>query len=167
MSGKRGLTDGEKALVREAFEDRLPYEKIRLIEGASGNPAAMAAFKNGNTAITLRRSVYFRPDRYRADLSAGDPRDKELLLHEMTHIWQYKRLTVPGFLARYAKDLVGAGFKPAAMYRYEPGKTPFKGARLEAQAQMVGDYCEALVTGDTARRDQIALNLKESGLYRL
>jgi hypothetical protein len=164
--GMRALAAGEIALLKTAFGDRIGYGGVRLREGHGGNPAAMAAFRNGNTAITLRRSIYFRTH-YSDDFAAGDVAAKSLLHHEMTHIWQYAKLGVAGFYARYARDLVACRFSPSAMYRYEEGKTPFAGARLEAQAQMVGDYCHATITGDTGRKLRLAQNLERSGFFGL
>jgi hypothetical protein len=162
----RGLKPGEVALLREAFGDRLAYEGIRLRLGHGGNPAAVAAFRNGNTAITLRRSIYFRTH-YSDDFSRSGVVEKSLFHHEMTHIWQYAVLGVPRFLARYARDLAACRFNARAMYRYEEGTTPFAGARLEAQAQMVGDYCLARLAGDVSRQTRLARNLRGSGFYGL
>jgi hypothetical protein len=85
----------------------------------------------------------------------------------MTHIWQYAALGVPRFLARYARDLAACRFSPSAMYRYEEGTTAFGSARLEAQAQMVGDYCHARLVGDVSRQARLARNLKGSGFWGL
>src|SRR5688572_31598684 len=109
----RGLKPGEIALLKEAFGDRLAYGGIRLRLGHGGNPAAAAAFRNGNTAITLRRSIYFRTH-YSDDFAQSDVASQSLFLHEMTHIWQYATLGVPGFLARYARDLIACGFNARA-----------------------------------------------------
>ena len=125
----RRLTTNEIALLRTAFGDRLPYREVRLRLGHGGNPAAIAAFRNGNTAITLRRRIYFRTH-YSDDFSTGDVRAQSLFHHEMTHIWQYAKLGVPRFLVRYARDLAACRFSPPAMYRYEEGVTAFDGARL-------------------------------------
>ncbi len=162
----RRLKASEMAVLREAFGDRLDYDRVRLRLGHGGNPAAMAAFRNGNTAITLRRSIYFRVH-YSEDFSQADVAAQSLFHHEMTHVWQYAVLGVPRFLARYARDLVACRFSPRAMYRYEEGATPFARARLEAQAQMVGDYCHARLVGDVPRQTRLARNLKGSGLYGL
>ncbi len=162
----RGLKASEIALLREAFGDRLAYEGVRLRLGHGGNPAAMAAFRNGNTAITLRRSLYFRTH-YSDDFADAGVHAQALFHHEMTHVWQYAKLGVPRFLARYAGDLAACRFSPSAMYRYEEGATAFAGARLEAQAQMVGDYCEARLTGDEAKARLIATSLEGSGIYGL
>ncbi|HET9639921.1 MAG TPA: hypothetical protein VFP12_12020 [Allosphingosinicella sp.] len=162
----RKLTTGEIGLLKEAFGENLPYDHVRVRLGHGGNPAAIGAFRNGNTAITLRRSVYFRIH-YSEDFSHADVPSQSLFHHEMTHIWQYAKLGVPRFLARYARDLAACRFSPRAMYRYEEGVTSFAGARLEAQAEMVGNYCQARLAGDVSRQARIARNLKGSGFYGL
>ncbi|MEA3051342.1 MAG: hypothetical protein QOG72_245 [Sphingomonadales bacterium] len=160
----RVLTPGEIALLRDSFPRLLPYDRVRLRFGHGGNPAAMAAFRNGNTAITLRRTVYFRTH-YSEDFADGDVAAQSLFHHEMTHVWQYAALGLARFLARYARDLVACRFSPSAMYRYDEGETAFAGARIEAQAQMVGDFCRARLLGDTARQARLARNLEGSGFF--
>lgn len=162
----RTLKAAEIDLLKAAFGERIAYGGVRLRQGHGGNPAAVAAFRNGNTAITLRRSIYFRIH-YSEDFSHADVAAQSLFHHEMTHIWQYARLGVPRFLARYARDLAACRFSPRAMYRYEEGVTPFAKARLEAQAEMVGNYCQARLVGDVSRQARIARNLKGSGFYGL
>ncbi|HYW16785.1 MAG TPA: DUF4157 domain-containing protein [Allosphingosinicella sp.] len=162
----RGLKAGEIALLEKAFGDRIDYARVRLRSGAGGNPAAMAAFRNGNTAITLRRSLYFGAH-YSDDFSRAGVRAQSLFHHEMTHIWQYAVLGVPRFLARYARELAACRFSARAMYRYEEGETRFDGARLEAQAQMVGDYCLAKLVGDGPRMARLERNLEGSGFFGL
>ncbi len=162
----RRLKSGEIALLAEAFGDRIDYARVRLRSGAGRNVAAILAFRNDNTAITLRRSLYFRTD-YSDDYSKADVFAQSLLHHEMTHVWQYAKLGVPRFLARYARDLAACRFNTSAMYLYEEGETPFAAARLEAQAQMVGDYRHAGLMGDVPRLARLARNLKGSGFYGL
>jgi hypothetical protein len=162
----RTLKAAEIDLLKAAFGERIPYGAVRLRHGHGGNPAAVAAFRNGNTAITLRRTIYFRIH-YSDDYSAGNVAAQSLFHHEMTHVWQYSKLGVPRFLARYARDLAACRFSPSAMYLYEEGSTPFAGARLEAQAEMVGDYCHARLVGDVPRQARLARNLKGSGFYGL
>jgi hypothetical protein len=162
----RGLTAGEIGLLEEAFGERLPYRRVRLRRGHGGNPAAIAAFRNGNTAITVRRTVYFRLH-YSDDFSHSDVAAQSLFHHEMAHVWQYAVLGVPRFLARYARDFAACRFRARAMYRYEEGETPFAGARLEAQAQIVGDYCRARLVGDVSRQARLARNLANTGFWGL
>jgi hypothetical protein len=162
----RRLEAGEIELLRDAWGDRIDLDSVRLRLGHGFNPAALAAFRNGNTAITLRRSIYFRTD-YSDDFAAAGVAAQSLFLHEMTHVWQYATLGVPRFLARYARELAACRFNARAMYRYEEGETPFAPARLEAQAQMVGDYCHARLVGDVSRQARLARNLRGSGIYGL
>ena len=135
----RTLTRGEIDLCRSVFPDPLAYDEIRLIDGPRANDFAEAAFRNRNTAITLRRTLYFGV-RWCGDFSCADDEGRRLFLHEMTHVWQWRRLGVLGFLARYARDFLACRCNAPAMYRYENDDIPFAASRLEAQAEMVGDY---------------------------
>lgn len=164
---KRHLTEGEIALAREAFGDRLAYTKIRFIDGAAGNPIAKAAFRNGNTAITLRRTIHFNPTYFLPDFSAAKPAAKGLFTHELTHVWQYDRFGTAWFLAKYAVQFARCGFNAPKMYDYEQGITPFKTGLLEQQAEMVGNYAEARAEGDAGKMALIARNLAGSGLFGL
>ncbi len=165
MSGKsRLLTFGEIELVRQAFPTGIRYDKVRLRDGHGGNPIARIAFSNGNWAITLGSTISYAPGHYRDDFSTGSVGEKGLLLHEMTHVWQYSRLSWPLFLARYGINLAASGFRPGRMYEYDDS-TRFPKAKLEAQAQMVGHYCEALVSGNEDRKAKLARNLAGSGIY--
>jgi hypothetical protein len=166
MSLLRPLTAGETGLLDEAFHGRIDSAKVRLVDGHDDNPFPRAAFRNGNTAITLRKTVYFGAH-YREDYAGADPHACGLFLHEMTHVWQYRRLGLARFFLRYGRELCSCRFNAPAMYRYVPGETRFAQARLEAQAQMVGDYCEARLAGDEARAKLVAESLAGSGIYGL
>jgi hypothetical protein len=167
MAIKRSLTEGEIALAREAFADRLAYTRIRFIDGAAGNPIAKAAFRNGNTAITLRRTIHFSPERFLPDFSAAKPAARGLFIHELTHVWQYDRLGTAWFLLKYGVQFARVGGKAWKMYEYELGETPFKSGWLEQQAEMAGNYAEAKAEGDAGKMALIAKNLAESGLFGL
>ncbi len=167
VSVRRSLTLGEIALGREAFGEQVPLERVTFVEGAARNPIARAAFRNGNSAITLRRTIYFGPAYYQPDFSAGKSAAKGLLIHELAHVWQYERMGTGWFFARYAREFAAVGFKAWRMYEYEIGKTPFRRAMLEAQAEMAGNYAEAKADGDEAKMALVGRNLEGSGLFRL
>jgi hypothetical protein len=153
---RRPLTQGEKRLVEKVF-GTLDLERVRLCDGDGGNPFAEIAFRfKGVDAVTLVRTIFFQ-DRLAADFSAGG--DAALFLHEMTHIWQVQTLGVIRFGLRYLGEFVTRGFNRDALYTYDPGKTVFAKATLEAQAQMVQHYASG---GD---RVLLAVNLAGSGLY--
>ncbi len=163
----RGLSKGEIDLAREAFGDDFPYDRVQLRQGSGYNPIPMIAFLNkSNDAITLCRSLYFERQ-YHEDFSKAPAEAQGLLLHEMTHVWQYARLGVPLFVVRYALDLLSCGFQPSLMYDYESTPKPFPKARLEAQAQMVGHYCAARVAGKKQSIAGLEPRLKHSGIYGL
>ena len=161
------MTAGEIALGRAAFGDLVPLDRVTFVDGAAGNPIAKAAFRNGNGAITLRRTIYFGPAYYLPDFSVGKAAARGLFVHELTHVWQYETLGTAWFFARYARDYAACGCKAWRMYDYEQGKTPFRVARLEAQAEMAGNYAEATADGDTAKLALIIKNLAGSGLFAL
>jgi type VI secretion system secreted protein VgrG len=164
--GARPLTAGEIELAKRAFRDRIRYEKVKIRDGAGGNPAAIVAFRNGNWAITIRRTIYFGKG-YSADFAAGGNPGKELFLHEMTHIWQWAELGVIRFGLRYGRELASMRFDQRALYHYLPGETRYSKATLEAQAQMVGNYGRAMLDERPERMEPLALNLKGSRFYDL
>jgi hypothetical protein len=150
------LTEGEKRLVAGVF-GTLDLERVRLCDGAGLNPFAGIAFRfRGVCAVTLVRTIFFSGG-LAADYSTDEQRP--LFLHEMTHVWQYQKLGVLRFGLRYVRDFVSRGFNREALYDYDPGKTAFGKATLEAQAQMVQHYAAG---GDKAL---LGINLAGSGLY--
>jgi hypothetical protein len=161
----RPLTEGEKALVRAAFGDRVALDRVRIRDGAGGNPAAWLARRNGNPAITLVNTIHMLDGDLTADFSLGG--NRMLFMHEMTHIWHYDVLGAPRFVLRFGREFARCGFRAKAMYRYEEGKTRFDGAMLEAQAEMVSHFDEALRMKDAARIARLKGNLAETGLYGL
>ena len=151
------MTDGEIALCRPVFGDAVALDRVTLHDGPGLNPIARIAFRRGNPAITLGRRIYFR-EPPPTDFSTAGEAAKMLFIHEMTHVWQYWRLTVPGFLLRYADEYLAHGRDAAELYDFAPGETRFAEATLEAQAEIVSRY--ALEPGRA-----LALNMAGSGLY--
>lgn len=166
---KRGLSAGEIALVEKHFPgDRLPLDRIRFCDGHGRHPFAMQAFRQGNTAITLVRSIHYGPGRYCDDFaSETEAGRRALFMHEMTHVWQWHRLGVIRFAFRYLRELIKRRGDARAMYRYEGGVDRFADAMLEAQAQMVGDYAAASARGDAQAKARIGRSLAGSGFYGL
>jgi hypothetical protein len=165
MGKQRGLTAGEIALARPAFGDKIDYGRVKLCDGPGLQPLAHAAFAKGNPAITVGSIVYFKKD-YCPDFSAAGA-NRRSFIHEMTHVWQYRALGMPAFFARYGADLARVGGKPNDMYRYKEETDRFGQAMLEAQAEMVADYSEALWAANAARKAKLARTMAHSGLYGL
>ena len=164
-SVQRPLTSGEIALTRAAFGDRIDYSRVKLSDGPGNNPFAHMAFAKGNPAITIGSTVYFKQD-FCPDFSAP-ARNRKSFIHEMTHVWQYRAMGMPAFFLRYGEEVLMAKGRPDDMYLYQPGVAKFGESMLEAQAEMLCDYSEALWTGNAARKTLLAKNLAGSGLYGL
>ena len=164
MGKQRKLTGNEIALAREAFADKIEYNKVRLSDGPGAHPMAHMAFAKGNPAITIGNTVYFKVD-FCPDFSVPGQNGRSFM-HEMTHVWQYATLGMPAFFARYGAELAKAGGKPNDMYKYTES-TKFNEAMLEAQAQIVGDYHRARSQNNAAAKARLEKNLKGSGLYGL
>ena len=165
LATKRALTPGEIDLTRTAFGDRVDYGRVTIVDGPAINFAAHFAFRRGNPAITLGSTIFFKHGAA-ADFAAQSA-DRNGFMHEMTHVWQFQRLGMTRFLLRYARELGRARGRPNLMYAYRPGETKFAGAMLEAQAQMVGDYAEALAGQPSQRLALLARSLAGSGIYGL
>jgi len=165
MGKRRKLTAGEIALARAAFGNKIDYRRVKLSEGPGLQPLAHAAFAKGNPAITIGSTVYFKRD-YCPDFSAPG-KNRKSFIHEMTHVWQYRTLGMPAFFARYGAEFARVGCKASDMYKYREGSDSFGRAMLEAQAEMVADYSEAVWNADAARTASIARNLAGGGLYGL
>lgn len=165
MAKQRKLTPGEIALATTAFSSKIDYARVVLNDGPGNEPLAHIAFAKGNSAITVDSSIYFKAD-YCPDFSAPG-KNRQVFIHEMTHVWQYQTMGLAAFALRYGADLARAKGKPDAMYEYSPGTTRFAAAMLEAQAQMTCDYAAASWAKDSKRLAKLAANLAGSGFYGL
>lgn len=164
MGKQRKLTAGEIALAREAFGDKIDYDKVRLSDGPGTNPMAHMAFAKGNPAITIGNTVYFKKD-FCPDFSVPGQNGTSFM-HEMAHVWQYRTLGLAAFAVRYAADLAKVKGRPNDMYKFTDS-TRFDEAMLEAQAQMIGNYYKARAERNAAATARLAKNLAGSGLYGL
>lgn len=166
----RTLTSGEQAQLGKIFSNRsIDLSNVRIVDGAGNNPAAAAAFRNGNPAITIGNTVYVKPGTYSADFSKT-AKGVELLAHEFAHVDQYQDLGFGSFGVKYAKDLASVGGDPNKAYRYETRNTTFKTETLEGQAQMVGDYAEYKAGGKNlspAQVKDVENRLRGTGFFGL
>ncbi len=166
----RGLTRGEVAQAREAFGNRATSlaNKACVSYGPGRNPIAMAAFFNGNPAITIGNALYFQPPRWKSNF-ASSRNDVPLFLHEFTHVIQWDRMGHAVFLRRYMREKKAAG-SADAMYNYSARATDFGHEMLEAQAQMVEDQTRfrlRIPPGQERRAEDLKRRLAGSGVYGL
>lgn len=153
----RTLTDGEYRRVSAAFGLALPAQALRFVPGPGRSALAAMAFRKGNPAITVGRTVYVRADRYRPDFAAT-PEDIELLVHECTHVVQYDRLGYARFFGRYGVDLCRCRFNVTRLYDFQRRATTFHTETIEGQAQMAGvlAYCREVGEDSAALERRMA-----------
>ena len=150
----RRLTDAEKALARQVFEDKLPYEKIHIanyyLPGNQGVPVTLASV--GSLIRTPKRRNYtiYWADAYQ---DGGDaPQHRVIFVHELTHVWQ-------GYHRRHAWEymldsmlsqghaIITTGNRSNA-YTYDRGGR-WDGYNVEQQAHIVQDwFARGMPTGD-------------------
>ena len=168
----RPLTAGEIELLRPCFGMRIDYGSVRLSDGHRRHPIAAIALRMPNTdAITLGKTIYFG-GHYHADFSLAPDNAKLLLFHEMAHVWQWASLGPVGFLARYLREFVSAGFNAGRMYKYPKagergGPQHFWKARLEAQADMIRDYARVHGGNDQSAKQAQAVHLAHTHFFDL
>ena len=124
LVSNRPLDNQEKALAESMFGNQLNYEMIRIHEGG---PLTWIY-----PGVTLGHLISFPRKAY-------DPEEKKnqaLLLHELTHVWQYEN----GGWGYALKSLLEEIFqKDAYVIHYDSNKT-FAEYDYEEQAEIVASF---------------------------
>jgi hypothetical protein len=161
----RDITAGERAELEKIFGDSIDLDNVRIVRGPGTNPAALAAFENGNPAITIGDTVYVRGDVYDrlgSDFSKS-PEGLATLAHEFAHVRQYQQMGYGSFYARYASEYADAGGDASEMYDYQSRpNTTYATETIEGQAEMVGDYAELKAKKDSG----VPLSAEEKALMK-
>lgn len=166
----RPLTRRETRLVQEAYGDRVPPARVRVVLGPGYSTIALAAFVNGNPAITLGNTIFIKPgvDWLRPAELPQTLGGLRLLVHEWTHVIQYATMGYAAFARRYAAELRMHGGSADQLYEYKTRNLPFSGETLEGQAEIVGDLAGAnrgRTPADTAQAQQLRAKLRGTGIY--
>lgn len=166
----RPLTQREMALVQEAFGDRVPPARVRIVPGPGFSKIALAAFINGNPAITLGNTIFLKPglDWLRPAELPQTMGGLRLLVHEWTHVIQYATMGYAAFARRYAAELRSHGGSADRLYEYKTRNLPFSGETLEGQAEIVGDLAGASrgrTPADAAQAQMLRAKLRGTGIY--
>lgn len=138
----RGLRPGEAAAVQRVFGESVDPARLRIVAGPGDSFIAAQAFRNGNPAITIGDTIYFRNAPTDLSTSADGLRT---LAHEVNHVRQYQTYGTAGVFARIAGDALGHGQNGA--YAYYERDRAFTNETLEGQSQIVGDYARYRETG--------------------
>jgi uncharacterized protein YcfJ len=134
----RSLTDDEKDFARDIFRDTVDYSKITITRDSVYSLGAPR---------TIGNTIYLKSDWGHFD---GDTLDlteagKTVLIHEMSHVWQYQNgglAYIPSsLLSQLAGTLKGRGAKSAYYWREaHAAGLPWHKWNAEQQAQAIEDY---------------------------
>lgn len=91
-----------QAFLRQSglVDDEADLARVRL---HTGGPIAWYLRRQGRSAITLGRHIWF--------VSAAKRDDPALLVHELVHVAQFRRMGTVRFLVTYLCDLARARFR--------------------------------------------------------
>jgi len=160
----RALAPAEIALIDRAFGKQpvLPSQ-VRVVNGPGNQPLAVAAFLNGNPAITVGNTIYIRRSE-RQTLGGNDmasnPDGVEMLLHEYTHVVQYARLGFAAFGRRYAREFRANGGDANKMYDHKSRRLHFDDELIEGQAAIVGDLGQQMALPAKNRNEALIRQLR-------
>lgn len=125
----RGLTGGEVAMLRQVFGSAVDYGSVKLHNHGYW---MLLGFQPDNTATAPNGEIYLPGELFSPDFSLEGLGDQHLLVHEMTHVWQYqlgypiKRVRTPRPNMSYA-------------YTLNPQKR-LCDYNMEAQGNLIADY---------------------------
>lgn len=140
----RLLTSAEVRLVREVYKNTQlpPFSKIRIRNGLSPNDTAIT-FPNYSDG-TYNMSV--GQDLFDGDMTTtGNQSDKDTLIHEMVHVWQYYHGLLSkahGIIAHAHRSAAGKfGYQDDSyLYQYNILIDSWNDMGFEGQAQLVEDW---------------------------
>ena len=125
----RDLTSGEIAMLRQVFGSSVDYDSVKLHNHGYW---MLFGFQPDDTATAPNGEIYLPAGLFKPDFSLEMDVHKRLLVHEMTHVWQYqlgypvKRVRAPRPSMSYAYTL--AAGRQLCDYN------------MEAQGNILADY---------------------------
>ena len=83
----RPYTKGEIALGKSIFKDEIDFSKSKIYY------KKYSLYHQPRHAMAPNGNIYFHPkgNGYLDNFSTGTPGQKGLLIHELTHVWQYQK----------------------------------------------------------------------------
>ncbi|QOW20774.1 PAAR domain-containing protein [Lysobacter ciconiae] len=125
----RGLTSGEVAMLRQVFGNSVDYKSVKLHNHGYW---LLFGFQPDNTATAPNGDIYLPGKLFSIDFSLELDREQRLLVHEMTHVWQYQL----GYPIKRVR-----GPRPNMTYEYTLDSTKrLYDYNMEAQGNIIADY---------------------------
>ncbi|QOY63436.1 PAAR domain-containing protein [Lysobacter sp. H21R4] len=125
----RGLTSGEVAMLRQVFGNSVDYKSVKLHNHGYW---LLFGFQPDNTATAPNGDIYLPGKLFSIDFSLELDREQRLLVHEMTHVWQYQL----GYPIKRVR-----GPRPNMTYEYTLDRNKrLCDYNMEAQGNIIADY---------------------------
>ena len=125
----RGLTAGEITMLRQVFGAAVDYSAVKIHNHGYW---LFFGFQPADTATAPDGEIYMPADLFSKDYSSELNDRQHLLVHEMTHVWQFqlgypvKRVRAP---------------RPNMSYAYDLGSNrTLRDHNMEAQGNLIADY---------------------------
>lgn len=156
MAERRKLSADEQAIAWPVFKDSLPYDHIMIADNLGAGDAQFTFREPGKYVLHMGRIAF--DEEY-------DDFHKEVLIHELTHVWQghhgliswaymVQSMTCQARAIGHALFTRGTPLKYSrnAAYEYKPGKL-FQDYNVEQQANIVEDWYTLQRAGDAKADD--------------
>lgn len=154
----RGLTEGEKKMVKDVFGDSIDFSKVKIQHGK------YLPFQSDDVAMAPNGNIYFPASTYANDFSAANAGKKHHFIHEMTHVWQHQR----GHNVLWDGAKKQAGYlifsKDVYAYKIDPNKK-LSDYNLEQQGDLIADYYSAFHHQGTSPRFSKSYDEKHKSTY--
>lgn len=146
----RQLTDGEVEKARKVFGDQIEYENVKVFNRPNYLTypvkflfgfSASAEAPNGN--------VYYIKDSLYTDDLSKERHKFPVLMHELTHVWQYQNET--SMLPAAINAFKNADYDYNNAYEYDiDADTDFKDYNIEQQGEIIEEYIRLLNRYETS-----------------
>jgi hypothetical protein len=146
----RPLSAAESAFARQVFGDTLPTDSRIILTNMSGLGGRAFTTPNVDGTILVNIGNAF-DDPMNAQFPNTYPAKGQLLIHELTHVWQIAQGSfLPGVMC---EGIVNQAVKTLGgnPYRYGPPGPPWGGFNLEAQGAIVDQWFGGNRAGGTGR----------------
>lgn len=125
----RGLTSGEITMLRQVFGAAVDYSTVKIHNHGYW---MFFGFQPDDTATAPDGEIYMPADLFSSDYSNELSDRQHLLLHEMTHVWQYQL----GYPVKRVR-----GPRPNMSYAYDlSASRALRDHNMEAQGNLIADY---------------------------
>ena len=133
----RALTSGEIAMARQVFGEAIDYRSVKIHNHGYW---MFFGFQRDDTATAPNGEIYLPQDLFKPDFSLLGPTEQRLLIHELTHVWQYQL----GYPIKRIRAI-----RPSMNYSYTLGVgQKLRDYNMEAQGNILADYYTLKVHGD-------------------